>query len=272
MTKTDLTEKIRRNLGAPMVKVELDTSQIWDAIDYSRSKFIKWAVGNATQETYFTMALSAGQNFYDLPVGVTEVVSYSSDGITSGINTLFTIENFLYNQGMYEAMLSTHSNAYTMVSYHIARDFLDMIRRYTPDIYNWKYHRYTNQLEIQPAPSSGNALSITYSDGTTGTIDSPGFVLVKAYMMEEASYDNWAAGDTDTDFYTSTWMLDYATALCKITLGMIRRKFANFGSIGNMGISLDGDSLVSEGKEEKERLDESLKEEEVYEGLGIFIG
>lgn len=272
MTKTELAERIRRNLGSPMVKVELDTSQIWDNIDYARSKYIKWAVGNATQETYFTMALSAGQNFYDMPVGITEIVSYDSTGISSGINTLFTIDNFLYNQGMYEAMLSTQSSAYTMVSYHIARDFLDMIRRYTPDKYNWKYHRYSNELEIQPAPVSGNSLSITYSDGSTGTIDSPGFVLIKAYMMEGSSYDNWEDGDTDADFYTSSWILDHATASCKITLGMIRRKFANFGSIGNMGISMDGDSLVSEGKEEKERLEEALKLEESYIGYPILIG
>ena len=92
-------------------------------------------------------------------------------------------------------------------------------------------------------------------------------------MIEGSSYDeDFATGDSDGYFYTSDWILDYSTALCKITLGMIRRKFANFTSIGNMGISMDGDTLVSEGKEELERLEESLKTEEVYDGLGILIG
>jgi len=272
MTKADLAEKIRRNLGFPMVKVELDESQVLDAIDYARSKWLKWAVGNATQETFFTIPLLANENFYDMPIGVTEIISYDSYGSASGINTLFTIDNYLYNQGMYESLLSTKGDGYGLISYHIARDFLDMVKRYTPDKYNWKYHRYTNQLEIHPAPPSGSSLSVTDADGVTTTIDSPGYVLLRAFMVEGSSYDDWSDGDADTNFYESLWILDYATALCKITLGTIRRKFANFGSIGNVGISLDGDTLVSEGKEEKERLDESLKLEENYEGYGISVG
>jgi hypothetical protein len=61
-------------------------------------------------------------------------------------------------------------------------------------------------------------------------------------------------------------------ALSKITLGMIRRKFGNFNSIGNTGISLDGDSLISEGTQEKTELEERLKLEESHEGYGLFIG
>jgi len=57
-----------------------------------------------------------------------------------------------------------------------------------------------------------------------------------------------------------------------MTLGRIRMKFANFGSIGNSGISMDGDALMSEGKEEKERLDEQLREEEPEQGYDISIG
>ena len=61
-------------------------------------------------------------------------------------------------------------------------------------------------------------------------------------------------------------------AECKILLGMIRRKFAQFNSIGNIGISLDGDQLVQEGKEEKDRLEETLRTEEGYDGYPIIIG
>jgi len=60
--------------------------------------------------------------------------------------------------------------------------------------------------------------------------------------------------------------------MSKMTLGRIRMKFAQFGSIGNSGISLDGDALMSEGKEEKERLDEQLREEESDVGYDISIG
>jgi len=273
ITRNQLAQKIKRRLGHPLIKVELDNSQINDAIDYARDKFIKWAVGQATQETFFTLALSAGQTIYDLPIGVKEIVSYDDSGYTTGgINTLFTIENYLFNQGMYESLFSTAGGGYTLVSYHIARDFLDTIRKYTVSKYNWKYHRYHNQLQIQPAPPIGNSLSVT-QDGVVYTIDSPGFVLLRSYMIEGSSnVSNWSNNDSDSYFFTIDWIYDFATAECKEILGTIRRKFANFGSIGNQGISLDGDTLVSEAKEEKRELEEKLRLEETWEGYGIEIG
>lgn len=274
ITKNQLAQKIKRRLGHPMIKVEIDNSQLNDAIDYARDKFIKWAVGQATQETFFTLALSGGQTIYDLPVGVTEVIAYEDNASSSsgGINTLFTVDNYLYNQGMYDMLFSTYAGGYTLVSYHIARDFLDTIKRYTPAKYSYKYHRYQNQLEVQPAPVTGNSLTIT-QNGVEYIIDSPGFILLRAFMMEgSTNVEGWAAGSSNNDFYVSDWIFDYATAEAKEIMGRVRSKFANFTSIGNVGISLDGSELISEAKEEKERLYERLQLEEAWEGYGIEIG
>lgn len=287
LSKAELSEKIKRRLGAPVVKVELDDIQIYDAIDYAKDKWVKWGAGNATVETYFTVLLLANQNFYDLPVGVTEIVDYDDNGRGYGINTLFTVENFMYSRGAYDGLLWANKGyGNSIVSYHIAIDFLKTIDKYTPSVYNYKYHRYTNQLEVHPAPPSGSYIDVVDENGQTVTVDSPGFVLVRSYMMEGSHYANmetdnsastWKrtglrAGSSDTNFYTSDWILDYATAQSKITLGMIRRKFAQFNSIGNIGISMDGDQLVQEGKEEKERLEETLRLEESFEGYGISMG
>lgn len=270
ITKRDLAQKIKRRFGHPMVKVELDNSQIFDAIDLARDKHIKWAVGNSVTETFFTVMLSGGQQLYDLPVGITEVIAYDdkSGSASGGINTLFTVDNYLYNQGLYQSLFQSGGDGYTIVSYHIARDFLDTVHRYTPTKYSYKYHRYSNQLEVWPAPDTGNSLTI----GTT-TYDSPGFILLRAFAVEGSQIDStWVAGGSDSNFYTSDWIFDYATAECKIILGMIRRKFANFQAMGNQSISLDGDQLISEGKEEKQYLEETLRLEEAYEGYGIEIG
>ena len=293
--KSDLAERIKRRLGHPVVKVELDPKQIYDAIDYARDKWVKWAVGQATSETFFTVLLSAGQNFYDLPVGVVEVIDYRDQGATWGINTLFTVVNFLFSRGVYDPPIWTGGYAYSLVSYHIARDFLRTVDRYTPSVYNYKYHPFTNQLEVHPSPPCNNALEVPVSgrecDGTlvTTTVDSPGHILLRTFMMEGSHYsgmetDNQQAspwkrrtGDRHTGtrndhFFVSDWIFDYALAECKITLGMIRRKFTGFTSIGNEGITMDGETLVAEGKEEKTALEENLRLEEVYEGYPIFWG
>jgi len=259
MKKSDLVEKVKRRLGSPMIKVELDDSQINDNIDYAREKFIKWAVGNATQEHFFTLMLSAGVTEYDMPEGVVDVLGYESRSAGS-IHTLFTMENYLYNMGMYDQLLmrGAGGSGYTLVSYHIARDFLETVKRYVVDAYNFKYHKYTNILEIQPTPPSGGSLSVN------GIIyDSPGFILIRSYMIE----------GENTDLYGNIWILDYVTALSKISLGRVRSKFANFTAVGsNTGLALDGSDLLNEGQAELEKLEVTLRDEETYEGWGIFVG
>jgi len=286
--KADLSELIKRRLGAPMIKVELADQQIYDAIDYARHKWIKWGAGNSTVETYFTTLLRAGQNFYDMPLGVMDIVDYDDNGRGYGINTLFTLENFLYSKGAADPLLWYNNAAYgnSLLSYHLAIDYLKTIDRYTPSKYNYKYHKYTNQLEVQPAPPSGNTLNVVNDQGQTETVDSPGFVLIRSYMIEGSHYggmetsnanSDWKRSklydsDSDNNFYNSDWIFDYALAECKIMLGRVRSKFAQFTSIGNTGIALDGDQLIQEGITDKEKLDETLRLEETHEGYGILWG
>ena len=266
MTKTELKELIKTHLGYPMVKVELDDSQLDVAINKARSEYIKWAIGNATQEVYMTMMLSGGQSNYELPSGVTEVIEMTdlaSSGV-GGINTLFTIENYLYNKGMLGFL---ERGGYSVIDFHLALDYMNTLDRYTANKYSWHYHRYNNTLSIHPTPPIDETLTVELS-GESVTVNSPGWIMLKTYMLEGS-----ILGDSINEFlYDETWIQDYSLAICKMILGETRRKFANFNSIGNTGISLDGDSLMSEGKEEKERLEEKLREEENFEGGYITFG
>jgi len=263
MKKSNLVEKIKRRLGFPMVKIELEDATIQDNIDYSRQRFIKWAVGQATQETYYTLMLSGGVSTYDLPGDVIDVIAYDTQPY-GGVNQLFTISNYMYNAGMFDQMLGRGgiggkpTSEFTIVSYHIARDFLETLKRYVVDTYTYKYHRYTNTLEIMPTPPlSGSYITV---DGIT--YDSPGYILLRCFTLE----------GTDEDLYDNMWIFDYATALSKQNLGLIRRKFGSFQAIGNMNVQMDGDALMSEGKEGIEKLEEQLRNEEPFEGGWIMQG
>ena len=284
MTKKDIAEKIIRRFGYPVVKVELEWEHIFDAIDYARDKWLKYAVGNGTSETWITVMLSGGQNFYELPTGVTEVVSYTSDSSGLGkINTLFTIDNYLYTRGFFNGMLGRHYNnqfgtsygwyGYDLIGYHVNLDAWETLQRYMPEKYNWLYHRYNNTLEIRPAPPSGNSLEVYDENSQVITVDSPGYALLKVFMVEGSTISSdWTATSSDELFYTSPWILDYAEAMSKVIVGRIRRKFENFTSIGNTGIALDGADLIAEGREDMEKLDEKLQLEESYIGGDIIIG
>lgn len=267
--KSDLAERVLRRLGWPSIKVELERDTIYNHIDWAKKKWITYAVGQATQEVWFTMMLSAGQYLYDMPEGVQEVVEYSMEPAEmGGINELFTIHHMLYEQGLFGIIEPSNAAGYNLVSYHIARDFLETLARYTPDEYNYKYHPYTNQLEIQPPPPSGNALVIgDYS------YDSPGWILVRAFMLRDSTLPDYTDDYLNSDLYTNVqWIEDMTLALSKQTLGMVRRKFSGSTLLGTQGLSLDGADLIQEGKDEYERLMEDLVEKEAHEGHYITMG
>ena len=126
-----------RQFGHPMVRVELHDLQLEDCIMEARSEFVKWAAGNATVETTFTLPLSSGVKEYEMPGGVTEIIKckeFETGNGSGGINTLFSVENYLYNAGILSFL--DNLGGYTLVDYHLALDFLDTIDRYIPDKYN----------------------------------------------------------------------------------------------------------------------------------------
>jgi len=56
------------------------------------------------------------------------------------------------------------------------------------------------------------------------------------------------------------WVRDYFTAMCKETLGRVRGKFGGSLGVTDAEVTMDYDSLLSESKEDKDKLWERLKE------------
>ncbi len=313
MTRSELRERLKRMLGCPMINVEIHDQQLNDSINMAREKYIKYAVGNATQEVYFTIMLKAGKWVYDLPAGVVDVLSYTDKGAhggvfgvfePGGINTLFTMDNYMYQVGM----INPWKSSMWGIDYQIAMDFIETVNRYNVDTYQFRYHRMTNQLELSPVPDCGNSLTITkpvsgyeqdpetgsYSCPTSATefesitYDSPGFILLRTYMIEGSSLPTYVpavSGSSDEDYgsrydvgeryneflFNEPWIIEYSLALTKMNLGLIRRKMQNV-ALGNAGIQLDGAELYQEGREDKQQLEERLDLEESFEGYGICVG
>jgi hypothetical protein len=193
---------------------------------------------------------------------------------------------------------------YTFVDMYTSRMYISMIHNFRANKYLWRYHRSTNQLELHPTPECGDSLTITSPSGDVynspsaaypcpsgayedNTYDSPGYVLIRGFMIEGSSlptYTPCPSGDIQCSMYPDVstevcewlyshpWIYKYALAILKQRLGLVRRKYANSSVMGGASISLDGDSLVSEGQQEQERLEEEIDTKYSYEGYGIYIG
>ena len=145
------------------------------------------------------------------------------------------------------------------ISYDIARaqaiETNDKIRKsaYSFEIIN-------NQLRIFPEPTSDDSgdkmwfeyyvrddLTSTTSSYTTGKVTDPSNVPYKFITYSQIN----ASG--------RQWIRKYALALSKELLGIIRSKYASM-PLPNGEVSMDGEALKAEGREEKNMLADELKE------------
>ena len=256
MILSELKDYIKQHFGWPMVNVELHDDHLNNQIERAYKFHLKWGIGISTQETFFTKRLSAGVREYNMPNGVHSIVEvWDQSSNLGGSQELFSVTNAIHQQwttGGYDS--------FSLVDYQLSKQYIDLLEKYQVSRYIFKYHEYNNTLLISPTPTpSGSSYSVYENQ----------FALIKCFIEEGYRLDEDNQNPDWREYlYEDPWFQDYCIALCKIILGHTRRKLANMSSLGNVSISLDGDSLVAEGKEEKEALETELKESP-WEGMAI---
>lgn len=255
MTKTEFKDFIIRQLGYPLVKVELHESQLDDIIRSTKSVYTKWASGNVTSEDYVILQLEADKSEYELPQSVTTVLDVKD--FSSGIgktDELFTLGSYLNSIGILEAI---QGSTFSLMGYHASLDYMKTLEKYSTEKFFWKHNRFKNVVTLKPTPDSTDDLS---------------YILVHCYILSDYSVES-DGEEYIEGIYEDDWFQRYCIAGAKEILGRVRGKFGQgFQSIGNQGISLDGDTLLSEAKEEKEKLLEELRDHEDYEGFYPLMG
>lgn len=106
----------------------------------------------------------------------------------------------------------------------------------------------------QPLPSLASSLL------TTGTAGPGSYVDESIYGASNPANIPFGLIDYNSlNPWARNWIAQYTLALCKELLGSIRGKFKSI-PIGDKDLQLNGDDLVSQAREDKEKLTTSLKE------------
>ena len=170
--------------------------------------------GSATDAVYF-------QNVFDYDVmeyrKVVEVVDFE-EGSTTGINTLFTLEQTLAQQTYFSYALGNYG--FDLVSWYTLKEWIDTREKVLAT-------RRTQYMQMYPQPGRDS------------------FYGVLACYLERPI----------RDVIKEQWVYEYALALCMITIGRVRGKFGNVALLGGGALNYD---MVSEGLERKKELEEKL--------------
>jgi hypothetical protein len=158
---------------------------------------------------------------------VVDVVSFE-EGSTTGVNTLFSVEQTMAQQSYHAYSLGNYG--FDILSWHTVKDWIDTREKMFATRRDIHFDPRTQYLRLLPQPKN-----------TTF------YGLLECYVERPLR-----------DLVKEKWVLDYATALCKVMWGRILTKISGVGLPG--GGSINGDSILSEGVAEKKELEQFLIE------------
>lgn len=292
---TRLGQRICRNLGAPMINLEIHQDQLNEFISQALEMFTKWAgytreylvfdsdlyepnkgirldvlfsitpdfdarlaIKNVPEDirklyTIGQMVIGAPEKPYIYQVGneaepntlrllnsydymvkdyrkVIAVTDFE-EGSSSGVNTLFTIEQTLAQQTYFSYSMGNYG--FDLVSWYVLKNWLDTREKVLALGRSIMFDERTQYMRIIPPPKQGTSTH---------------FYGVVSCYVERPIVDN----------LKEPWVMQYATALAKIAIGNIRGKFTNVSLFG--GGTINYNNLLEQGLREKEALEKKIME------------
>lgn len=152
------------------------------------------------------------------------------EGSTSGVNTLFTIEQTLAQQTYFSYAMGNYG--FDLISWYVLKNWLKDREKLLAQRRHITFDERTQMLTMYPPPRTPGSGSRFYG-------------IIACYVERPLK-----------DIIKEPWVYQYALALTKISVGSVRGKFNNMNLIG--GGSLNFSDLLSQGLEEKKNLEEQL--------------
>lgn len=241
-------------------------------------------VGGSSNATLGYFDLVGGQQDYDIYTDLKDFVSGSSiyGNIPANqkgklrVVELFHMEplaaqHFLLNASNITNFLATNFNYESYVNssiFYVLPIFEDVLRRgmlesaFRVRRSHYSYEIMGSKLRIYPIPITDLQIGKLFCKVLT-----PQNPLNPSAYGDASIYGISGPSNIPLDNLPFTtinqpgrqWIRQYTLALCKELLGLIRSKFQSI-PIPNADLQLNGESLVSAGKEEKDRLQTQMKE------------
>ena len=251
-TRETLKQYCLRNLGKPVIDINVDDDQVEDRIDEALQYFAQYHVdgvermylkylvteaditrmttdaSESATENSITTTYKRADNFLVVPSSVISVINVFPLSDRANLN-MFDVRYQLRLNDLYD-FSSTSIVHYQMTMQHL--DFLDHI------LVGEKPMRF-NQLS--------NRLYVDMDWGTDITAGE--YLIFEVYRKVDP--------DTYTDLYDDLYLKRYVTALIKRQWGQNLSKFSGTAMLG--GVTLNGPELFSSAIDEQSKLEEEIR-------------
>ena len=251
-TRETLKQYCLRNLGKPVIDINVDDDQVEDRIDEALQYFAQYHVDGVERmylkyevtqadvtrmttdssesitEDSVTTSYKTGNNFLVVPSSVISVVNVFPLSDRANLN-MFDVRYQLRLNDLYD-FSSTSIVHYEMTMQHL--DFLDHILVGEKPM---RFNQLSNRLYLDMDWSN---------DITAGE-----YLIFEVYRKVDP--------DTYTDLYDDIYLKRYTTALIKRQWGQNLSKFSGTAMLG--GVTLNGPELFSSAIDEQQKLEEEIR-------------
>lgn len=244
--RTELKDYCLRNLGFPVIDINIDDDQLEDRIDDALQQFQNYHY-DGTEKVFLAQKVTNADilNKYlrlcDNIIGVSRVYPMTGDSVTSS-GSNFNIFDINYQLRLNDFYNLT-SSSYTY--YVIAREHLSTIDLIITGETPYSYNKKTNKLYL-------------WQDWN-GKLNVNDYILFEAFRVVDQ--------DTYEGIFNDSWVKEYTTQLFKRQWGMNLKKYTNYTLPG--GLIVNGQGIYDEAVAELEKLDEKLRD--TYEEPPAFM-
>ena len=170
------------------------------------------------------------QNVFDYDImdyrKVVDVTDFD-EGSTTGINTLFTLEQTLAQQTYFSYAMGNYG--FDLVSWYTLKEWLDLREKVLATKRDIKFDPRTQYLQMYPQPRNDRFYGVI-----SCFLERP----IRDVIMEQ-------------------WIYEYSLALSMITIGRVRGKFGQVALLGGGALNYD---MITKGEERKAELEGKLLE------------
>ena len=152
------------------------------------------------------------------------------EGSSTGINTLFTIEQTLAQQTYFSYAMGNYG--FDLISWYTLKNWLETREKMLATKRSYTFDERTQILRMYPQPNASSSNVRFYG-------------VVSCYVERPIR-----------DLLKELWVYQYSLALTKMAVANIRGKYGNVTLCG--GGSLNSSDLMTQGLAEKEKLEEQL--------------
>ena len=157
---------------------------------------------------------------------VVEVTDFE-EGSSTGINTLFTLEQTLAQQTYFSYSMGNYG--FDLVSWYTMKEWIDTREKVLSTKREVRFDPRTQYMKMIPQPTRSRFYGV-----------------VSCYVEQPIR-----------DVIKEQWVYEYTTALAMISIGMVRGKFSGVSLIGGGSLNYE---LLNEGQKRKEALETKLLE------------